>query len=83
MSCLRGGRERSCPHGVPVNTIMRYQHYFDAQGREKEAIAKYAKLPTRRTDLCRDCTGWCEGACPYGVPIKGLLCISHEILTLG
>lgn len=77
-----GRCESSCPHGVPVNTIMRYHHYFDAQGREKEAISKYAKLPTHRADLCRGCTGWCERACPYGVPIKGLLCISHEALTL-
>lgn len=77
-----GRCEPSCPYGVPVNTIMRYHHYFDAQGREKEAMAKYAKLPTRRADLCRKCKGWCERACPYGVPIKGLLCISHEMLTL-
>ena len=77
-----GRCESSCPHGVPVNTIMRYHHYFDAQGREKEAISKYAKLPTHRADLCAGCKGWCERACPYGVPIKGLLCISHEELTL-
>jgi predicted aldo/keto reductase-like oxidoreductase len=77
-----GRCESSCPHGVPVNTIMRYHHYFDAQGREKEAIAKYAKLPTNRADLCRGCEGMCERICPYGVPIKGLLCISHEALTL-
>ncbi len=77
-----GRCESSCPHGVPVNTIMRYYHYFDAQGREKEAMAKYAKLPTRRADSCRGCEGLCERACPYGVPIKGLLCIGHDTLTL-
>jgi len=78
-----GRCESSCPHSIPVNTIMRYYHYFDAQGREKEAISKYAKLPTRRADLCHGCKGWCERACPFGVPIKGLLCISHNALTLG
>jgi predicted aldo/keto reductase-like oxidoreductase len=77
-----GRCEPSCPHGVPVNTIMRYHHYFDAQGREKEAMTEYARLPAQRADLCRNCEGWCERACPYGVPIKGLLCISHETLTL-
>ena len=74
--------EPSCPHGVPVNTIMRYNHYFEAQGREKEAMHKYAKLPTAKADHCLTCAGYCERSCPYGVPVKGLLCMSHENLTL-
>ena len=74
--------EPSCPHGVPVNTIMRYNHYFETQGREKEAMQKYAKLPTAKADLCLTCEGFCERSCPYGVPAKGLLCMSHERLTL-
>jgi predicted aldo/keto reductase-like oxidoreductase len=74
--------EPSCPHGVPVNTIMRYNHYFEAQSREKEAMQKYASLPTARADRCMNCAGYCESSCPYGVPAKGLLCMSHERLTL-
>lgn len=74
--------EPSCPHGVPVNTIMRYNHYFEAQGREKEAMRKYAELTARNADRCRTCEGFCEHSCPYGVPAKGLLCMSHESLTL-
>ena len=27
--------EADCPSGVPVNTIMRYNHYFEAQGSER------------------------------------------------
>jgi predicted aldo/keto reductase-like oxidoreductase len=74
--------EPSCPHGVPVNTIMRYNHYFEAQGREKEAMQKYADLPTAKADRCLTCVGHCDRSCPYGVPAKGLLCMSHERLTL-
>jgi len=74
--------EVSCPHGVPVNTIMRYNHYFVGQGREKTAMTKYAALPTRRADACLTCAGFCEQACPYGVPIQALMVGAHETLTL-
>ena len=74
--------EPKCPHRVPVNTIMRYYHYFAAQGREKFAMGKYAELPTSKADLCSDCEGFCENACPHGVPIHGLLTLAHETLTI-
>lgn len=72
----------SCPHQVPVNTIMRYNHYFEAQGREKYALAKYASLPGPKADLCSNCQGFCETACPYGVPIQGMLIIAHQRLVV-
>lgn len=74
--------ESECPHKVPVNTIMRYNHYFAAQGREKFAMGKYAELPTAKADLCSTCEGFCEAACPYGVPIHGLLMLAHQTLTI-
>jgi predicted aldo/keto reductase-like oxidoreductase len=74
--------EPSCPSHVPVNTIMRYNHYFEAQGSEKFAMEKYARLNAPKADRCRDCTGFCQTACPYGVPIQGLLNIAHARLTL-
>ena len=74
--------EAACPSGVPVNTIMRYNHYFEAQGSEKYAIGEYAALETARADACRACEGFCERACPYGVPVRGLLCLAHSQLTL-
>lgn len=74
--------ESYCPQRVPVNTIMRYNHYFDAQGREKEAIQLYAKLSDKQADTCEQCTGSCEKACPYGVPIQGLLVQAHQNLSL-
>jgi predicted aldo/keto reductase-like oxidoreductase len=77
-----GRCESQCPHGVPVNTIMRYNHYFHSQGREKFAMAEYAALPTNRADRCGKCTGPCQTACPYGIPVHGLLSLAHDTLTL-
>jgi len=74
--------EPACPHQVPVNTIMRYNHYFDAQGKEKYAMKNYAKLPGAKADLCAHCQGFCESACPYGVPIHTLLTLAHRTLSL-
>ncbi len=74
--------ESSCPHSVPVNTIMRYNHYFRAQGREKSAMVKYAALPQNKADTCSICSGYCESSCPYGVPIQGLLVLADRNLTL-
>ncbi len=74
--------ESSCPHNVPVNTIMRYNHYFVAQGREKHAMQKYAAIAKAKPDKCWNCSGHCNAACPYGVPIQGLLALAHQTLTL-
>ncbi len=77
-----GECESQCQHGVPVNTIMRYYHYFEAQGLEKTAMLKYASLPRNKANLCSSCMGHCEKACPYDVPIQGLLVVAHQTLTI-
>jgi len=77
-----GKCEFECPDRVPVNTIMRYNHYFIAQGREKEAMMKYAALATPKADRCKQCNGPCEAACPYGVPIQGMLALAHNRMIL-
>ena len=77
-----GQCESQCPHGVPVNTIMRYQNYFRAHGREKTAMVKYASLQRNKADRCLNCVGYCEQTCPYGVPVQGLLVMAHQTLTL-
>jgi len=74
--------ESSCPHNIPVNTIMRYNHYFEAQGQEKYAMQKYAALTTSKANLCETCSGMCQANCPYGVPVQGLLTMAHENLSL-
>jgi predicted aldo/keto reductase-like oxidoreductase len=74
--------EPQCPFKVPVNTIMRYNHYFMGQGKEKAAMLEYAALPANKADVCSNCEGRCEQACPYGVPVQGLLMLAHRTLTL-
>ncbi len=74
--------ESSCPNHVPVNTIMRYRHYFEDAAGEKYAMEKYARLKAPKADHCRNCPGLCRQACPYGVPIQGLLNMAHAQLTL-
>ncbi|HLP47971.1 MAG TPA: aldo/keto reductase [Candidatus Kapabacteria bacterium] len=74
--------EPSCPQKVPVNTIMRFNHYYEAQGKEKFAMKHYARLMSPKADLCADCNGFCEPACPYGVPVQGLLTLAHRTLSL-
>jgi hypothetical protein len=74
--------ESACPNGVPVNDIMRFNHYFEAQGSERFAMAEYAALGTARADACRSCRGFCEAACPHGVPVRALLCLAHGQLSL-
>ncbi len=77
-----GECEPLCPHGVPVNTIMRYNHYFRAQNREKQAMLKYRSMSGTHANVCFNCAGPCEEACPYGVPIQSLLMLAHQTLTL-
>jgi predicted aldo/keto reductase-like oxidoreductase len=77
--------EPSCPQQVPVNAIMRYNHYFVAHGRQKHAMEQYASLSRTRTavaDVCLECPGYCEAACPHGVPVRMLLTRAHEALSL-
>jgi predicted aldo/keto reductase-like oxidoreductase len=75
--------EPSCPNKVPVNTILRYNHYFEAHGREKHAMEKYARLATARADACENCVGQCESVCPHGVPTRTMLARAHRNLVLG
>jgi uncharacterized protein len=74
--------ESQCPEKVPVNTIMRYHHYFLGQGREKYAMQKYSELPGAKPGNCIDCVGHCEAACPYGVSIKALLLAAFSDLEM-
>ena len=74
--------EINCPYSIPVNTIMRYHHYFLGQGREKYAMQKYFELPGPKLEKCSACSGICESACPFGVSIKALLMTAYLDLTI-
>ena len=82
LNCRFGCREcaAACPHDVPVSTIMRYNYYFQNKGQEKYAMEKYAALKERRADVCLDCPGFCQDACPNGVLARPLLSMAHENL---
>jgi len=71
-----------CPRQVPINTILRYNHYFVAQRREHRAMVKYARLDAAKAGNCLQCDGRCEQACPYGVPVQGLLIGAHARLSM-
>ena len=74
--------EASCPHHLPVNTILRYNYYFHAKKQEKRAIQLYRDLPGLKPDSCSNCNSLCEKACPYGVHVKPLLAEAQRNLSL-
>jgi predicted aldo/keto reductase-like oxidoreductase len=73
--------EERCPREIPVNTIMRYNYYFTVKGQEKYAMKKYQELPGSKPDVCLNCEGFCEKACPYGVLTRPLLAMAHQNLS--
>ena len=77
-----GECEVSCPAGVEIASIMRYQMYFKDYGMEKRAIQSYSSL-TRNAAACAECNEpACTGKCPYGLPVKEMLCEAHESMSL-
>lgn len=74
--------ESSCPEKLQISDMMRYNHYFDAHNREKYAIQKYMSLNGKNASRCTACKGPCETACPYGLPVQGLLSMAHNNLSL-
>ena len=71
-----------CPNQLPVSTIMRYASYYEHQGREKEAILKYARLEDKNGSLCIGCHEPCLSACLYKIDIPTQLLNAHKMLTL-
>jgi len=74
--------ESSCPREVPVNTVMRYFHYYAAEERQKYAMKCYARLEGAGAAVCADCRGHCEQACPHGVATRSMLALAHNKLSL-
>ena len=72
----------SCPHQLPVSTIMRYAYYYEMQGNEKLAMEKYLKLRDKNASLCFDCSAPCTASCPHNLDIPVQLTQAHSLLTL-
>jgi len=73
--------ESYCPFNVPVNTILRYNYYYEKKGDQKHAMNLYRKLRVPGPEICEKCPGYCEDACPYGVAAKGLVALAHDNLN--
>jgi predicted aldo/keto reductase-like oxidoreductase len=74
--------EATCPHGVAIADINRYAMYFAGYGREKRAMQLYRSLPQRWTAAtCGDCSGPCDGACPFGRRVRAELLDAHRSLS--
>ncbi len=72
----------SCPHHVAVNDILRFSMYFEDYRMEKEAMRYYSQLEdSQKPFSCVSCPGYCQSACPYGLPVKEKLLHAHEILS--
>ncbi len=74
--------QTACPQEIPVSSIMRYSYYALMQGREKEALQKYAGLGNKNAENCLACDGYCNTLCPYGVDAQANLMQAHTVLTL-
>jgi predicted aldo/keto reductase-like oxidoreductase len=72
--------ENACPYKIPVNTILRYNYYYQNKGDQKHAMDLYRNLRSAKPEVCETCPGYCEDKCPYGVAAKGLLTMAHENL---
>jgi len=73
----------ACPANVAVNDVLRYAMYHEDYGMERMAADYYAELlPGRKPVGCAGCAAPCEGACPYGLPVRTKLLHAHEILSV-
>ena len=73
--------EKSCPHNIPVNTIMRYYYYSQSLNDNLDASKYYSELKGSKPDICHSCEGECVKACPHSIAIRELLADAHRILT--
>ncbi|MEW6268441.1 MAG: aldo/keto reductase [Thermodesulfobacteriota bacterium] len=73
----------SCPHGVPIDDVLRFATYYEGYGQQRVALEEYARIPTTsNASRCVACAAPCEPACPFGLPINRKLRAAHELLRL-
>jgi predicted aldo/keto reductase-like oxidoreductase len=65
-----------------VNTILRYNYYYQNKRDEKGAMKLYANLPGKKAEICLECPAYCEDACPNGVSARSLMTMAHQNLTM-
>jgi uncharacterized protein len=64
----------ACPQDVRIADILRFSMYYHEYGQERRAVESYAGLvASQRAAHCLHCSGFCEEACAYDLPIRSLL----------
>jgi hypothetical protein len=72
----------ACPHDVRIADILRFSMYYHEYKQERRALESYARLvASERAAHCVHCSGMCEAACAYDLPIRTLLLRAHEALS--
>lgn len=72
----------SCPEGVNVAAVLRYDMYYENYIDHKEiALAKYAALKENGSPCAQCSSARCEGACPFGLPVRDMLVKAHSNLS--
>jgi predicted aldo/keto reductase-like oxidoreductase len=73
----------ACPHGVPIDEVLRTRMYAVDYGDLALARSEYAMLPGGSAP-CLSCSAQpCQGACPHGVPIDRFVVPTHRLLSRG
>jgi len=73
----------SCPHGVAVANILRYDMYFTAYRDQHNALRAFSNLPEAEKPLaCAQCSGPCVDNCTYGLPVQERLLAAAERLQM-
>jgi len=73
----------SCPHGVPIDDVLRFAMYYESYGQQRVAMEEYARIPaTANASRCVECAAPCQPACPFELPINRKLRAAHELLRL-
>ena len=69
-----GDCHASCPAGVPIADLLRFNEYFVNYGSERHAMGRFADVKGHELlAACQSCDAPCETACTYGLPVKSLL----------
>ena len=71
-----------CPENVRIADILRFSMYYHEYKQENRGLESYARLvESERAAHCLHCSGFCEQACDYDLPIRTLLLRAHDRLA--
>jgi len=74
----------ACPEHVRITDILRFSMYYHEYQQESRAVESYARLvASERAAHCLHCSGFCEQACAYDLPIRTLMIRADAALKGG